>query len=241
MSTAVPQLRQCLAGGRSTSDQFSGLRVDEKKPEQGPAFARKDETPPGRPEARAAERRIARDHVGAVLAVVSYSSLAIVLLTATLAASGVLPPDVGARPGVRRQPRQRPAGHADHGPLGLEVRQVPLGNLVFKLLGVTVAAPWACGCAMWRRISAETTTMVVLFHLVFNVAVGLVFIGWTQVVARWVEKFLPRPVKGATAGAGRTTWTRRPWPRPRWPSPARRARRCTRPTWSRPCCSACWR
>jgi phosphate:Na+ symporter len=138
---------------------------------------------------------------GAVLAVVSYSSLAIVLLTATLAASGVIPPDValglvlGANLGSGLLAVLTTARSA------VEVRQVPLGNLVFKLLGVAVAAPFV---GLWLRHVAphlgETATMVVLFHLMFNMAVGVVFIGWTQVVARWVEKFLPRPVKGAKAG-----------------------------------------
>jgi len=138
---------------------------------------------------------------GAVLAVVSYSSLAIVLLTATLAASGVIPPDValglvlGANLGSGLLAVLTTARSA------IEVRQVPLGNLVFKLLGVAVAAPFV---GLWLRHVAphlgETATMVVLFHLMFNMAVGLVFIGWTQVVARWVEKFLPRAVKGTTAG-----------------------------------------
>ncbi|MES2688708.1 MAG: Na/Pi cotransporter family protein [Pseudomonadota bacterium] len=138
---------------------------------------------------------------GAVLAVVSYSSLAIVLLTATLAASGVIPPDValglvlGANLGSGLLAVLTTARSA------IEVRQVPLGNLVFKLLGVAVAAPFV---GLWLRHVAphlgETATMVVLFHLMFNMAVGVVFIGWTQVVARWVEKFLPRPVKGAKAG-----------------------------------------
>jgi len=138
---------------------------------------------------------------GAVLAVVSYSSLAIVLLTATLAASGVIPPDValglvlGANLGSGLLAVLTTARSA------IEVRQVPLGNLVFKLLGVAVAAPFV---GLWLRHVAphlgETATMVVLFHLMFNMAVGVVFIGWTHVVARWVEKFLPRPVKGATAG-----------------------------------------
>ena len=139
--------------------------------------------------------------VGAVLAVVSYSSLAIVLLTATLAASGVIPPDValglvlGANLGSGLLAVLTTAKSA------VEVRQVPLGNLVFKLLGVVMAAPLI---GLWLRhvrpYLGEIATTVVLFHLIFNLLVGLVFIGWTQVVARWVEKFLPRPVKGAKAG-----------------------------------------
>ncbi len=52
--------------------------------------------------------------VGAALTVMSYSSLAIVLLTATLAASGMVPDHGGARPGAGRQPGQRHAGHHCH-------------------------------------------------------------------------------------------------------------------------------
>jgi phosphate:Na+ symporter len=53
--------------------------------------------------------------VGAFLSLVAYSSLAIVLLTATMAASGLVPLErAGARPGARRQPGQRAAGGAHH-------------------------------------------------------------------------------------------------------------------------------
>ncbi|MDO8374858.1 MAG: Na/Pi cotransporter family protein, partial [Polaromonas sp.] len=139
--------------------------------------------------------------VGAVLAVVSYSSLAIVLLTATLAASGVSPLDValglvlGANLGSGLLAVLTTARSA------IEVRQVPLGNFLFKLLGVAAAAPFV---GLWLRhvrpFLGEAATTVVLFHLMFNVLVGLVFITWTQVVARWVEKLLPRPVKGGATG-----------------------------------------
>ncbi len=141
---------------------------------------------------------------GAFLAVVSYSSLAIVLLTATLAASGVIPIDValglvlGANLGsgllaVLTTLRST-----------VEVRQVPLGNLVFKLLGVAIAAPFI---GLWLRhvrpYLGEPATVVVLFHLTFNVLVAAVFIGWTQVIARWVEKLLPKPEKNKAGGRPR--------------------------------------
>ena len=141
---------------------------------------------------------------GAFLAVVSYSSLAIVLLTATLAASGIIPIDValglvlGANLGsgllavltTLRSP--------------VEVRQVPLGNLMFKLLGIVIAAPFI---GLWLRhvrpYLGEPATVVVLFHLTFNVLVGIVFIGWTQVIARWVGKLLPKPEKNMAGGRPR--------------------------------------
>ena len=138
---------------------------------------------------------------GAFLAVVSYSSLAIVLLTATLGTSGMIPLDValglvlGANLGsgllaVLTTMRST-----------IEVRQVPLGNLIFKVLGVVIAAPFV---GLWLRhvrpYLGEPAIVVVLFHLTFNVLVGLIFIGWTQVVSRWVQKLLPKPDKNPVSG-----------------------------------------
>lgn len=138
---------------------------------------------------------------GAFLAVVSYSSLAIVLLTATLAASAVIPIDValglvlGANLGSGLLAVLTTLRSA------VEVRQVPLGNLFFKLLGIVVAAPFI---GLWLRhvrpYLGEAATVVVLFHLTFNMVVGAMFIGWTQVIARWVEKLLPKPDKNQAGG-----------------------------------------
>ena len=139
--------------------------------------------------------------VGAFLAVVSYSSLAVVLLTATLVSTSVIPSDValglvlGANLGSGLLAVITTARSA------IEVRQVPLGNLMFKALGIVVAAPFA---DLWLRhvrpYLGEPATVVVMFHLTFNVLVGLVFIGWTQVIARWVQKLLPTPEKGSASG-----------------------------------------
>ena len=41
------------------------------------------------------------------------------------------------------------------------------------------------------------------FHLAFNVGVGLAFIGFTQVIARWVEHWLPKPPRTTVAGRQR--------------------------------------
>ncbi len=140
--------------------------------------------------------------VGAFLAVVSYSSLAIVLLTATLAASGMVPTDValglvlGANLGSGLLAVLTTMGSA------VQVRQVPLGNLFFKLLGVLIAAPLV---GLWLRhvrpyLGSEPATVVVVFHLTFNVMVAIVFIGWTQVIARWVQALLPKPEKSSAGG-----------------------------------------
>ena len=136
--------------------------------------------------------------VGAFLAVVSYSSLAVVLLTATLVSTSVIASDValglvlGANLGSGLLAVITTARSA------IEVRRVPLGNLMFKVLGVAIAAPFV---SLWLRHArpylGEPASVVVMFHLAFNLLVGIAFIGWTQVVAGWVEKLRPKPQKSS--------------------------------------------
>ncbi len=139
--------------------------------------------------------------VGAFLSLLAYSSLAIVLLTATMAASGLLPLEpalglvLGANLGSGLLAVLTTAKSA------VEVRQVPLGNFVFKALGVLIAAPLI---GLWLRYvrpyMGDVATTVVLFHFSFNVVVAVVFIGLTQVVAGWVTHWLPKPQKTMVAG-----------------------------------------
>jgi phosphate:Na+ symporter len=139
--------------------------------------------------------------VGAFLAVIAYSSLAIVLLTATMAASGLVPPEsamglvLGANLGsgllaVLTTSRST-----------VEVRQVPVGNLVFKAVGVVLLAPFA---DWWLKQAQhyihDTATLVVLTHLAINAIIAILFIGLTQFVARQVELWLPKPNKAMVSG-----------------------------------------
>ena len=134
--------------------------------------------------------------VGAALSVLCYSSLAIVLLTATLASSAVVPPEValglvlGANLGSGLLAVLTTLGTS------VETRQVPLGNLVFKLLGVLLAAPFI---GLWLRnlhnVFSDSATLVVMFHLTFNAALALLFIAGTGVIAAWVDRWLPKPEK----------------------------------------------
>jgi phosphate:Na+ symporter len=139
--------------------------------------------------------------VGTFLAVISYSSLAIVLLTATMAASGLVPlePALGLVLGA----------NLGSGLLAVlttlrsavEVRQVPLGNFMFKAIGVLIAAPFA---GLWLRHMRpyvnEPATMVVLFHLSFNLLVALLFVGFTRPMANLVALWLPKPDRSVVNG-----------------------------------------
>ncbi len=139
--------------------------------------------------------------VGAFLAVVAYSSLAIVLLTATMAASGLMPLEpalglvLGANLGSGLLAVLTTARSS------VEVRQVPLGNLVFKAVGVVIAIPLI---GLWLRYARpyvqDRATVVVLFHLSFNLMVAMLFMAFTPVVARLVSRWLPKPNKSLVAG-----------------------------------------
>ncbi|AGU48441.1 putative Na+/Pi-cotransporter [Variovorax paradoxus B4] len=132
--------------------------------------------------------------IGAVLAIVAYSSLAVVLLVAAMASSNVVPLDValglvlGANLGSGLLAVLTTAKSA------VPVRQVTVGNLLFKALGVAIVAPFV---GLWLRHVQphvpNATHGVVLFHLAFNVVISVGFIGLTQWVATLVTKMLPVP------------------------------------------------
>ncbi|MEQ6433804.1 Na/Pi cotransporter family protein [Comamonas sp. w2-DMI] len=139
--------------------------------------------------------------LGAVLAVIAYSSLAVVLLIAAMAGSGAIPMEValglvlGANLGSGLVAVLTTAKSAT------EVRQVTVGNLLFKIMGVAIVAPFL---GLWMRYVhphiPNAGQDAVLFHLVFNIFNSLCFIGLTQTVARWVAALLPKPEDGGGKG-----------------------------------------
>ena len=142
--------------------------------------------------------------VGAMLSILSYSSLALVLLTATLASTGVVPIDVALGLVLGANLGSGLLAVLTTLNANVETRQVPIGNLVFKIIGLVVVVPFI---SVWldnvRPWVSEVAALVVLFHLTFNIVVGLLFIGLTQVVARRVEKWLPKLEKSTVAGRQR--------------------------------------
>lgn len=130
--------------------------------------------------------------VATLFTVLCYSSLAVVLLVATLASLHVigLPVALGLVLGA----------NLGSGLLGLlstlrsapEARRVTLGNFIFKVIGCVIAIPLlgyvAEGIEVLKLADAHE---VVLFHLTFNVALALIFIFWTESIARLAARLLP--------------------------------------------------
>ncbi len=132
--------------------------------------------------------------VGAVLTVASYSSLAIVLLTATLAASGMIPSTValglvvGANLGSGLLALIATSGSSP------QVRRLPLGNLIFKGVGAAIVIPFMPEIhVLLQQTGGAMHEQVVWFHLGFNILLALLFIGTTGWVGRQVERWLPEP------------------------------------------------
>ena len=134
--------------------------------------------------------------VGALLTVLSYSSLAIVLLTATLATAGVLPVPValglvlGANLGsgllaVISTARASP-----------QARRIPLGNLLFKLAGGLLLMPFMSQIpALMGLVVSSPLHLVVGFHLAYNLALGVTFIGVVRLLGARLDVWLPEPEK----------------------------------------------
>ena len=138
--------------------------------------------------------------MGAVLTVLAYSSLAIVLLTATLATSGLVPVQValglviGANIGSAVL-----AFIATHGSVPA-ARRVPLGNLLFKLIGMVITIPLLpYVLPLLRGALPEVHQQVVGFHLLFNVVLAVLCVGLTGPVAKLAARWLPEPRESAGA------------------------------------------
>ncbi len=134
---------------------------------------------------------------GAVLTVLSYSSLAIVLLIATLASSAMIPTTValglvlGANIGSGVLAMLATANASP------QVRRLPLGNLIFKTLGVLLFIGLLPQIhVLLQQLVPTVHQQVVLFHLAFNVSLAVVFIGFTGLVGRTVDRWLQEPAPG---------------------------------------------
>ncbi|HSK38506.1 MAG TPA: Na/Pi cotransporter family protein [Arenibaculum sp.] len=134
--------------------------------------------------------------LGTLLAWLAHSSLTVVLLTVSLAGTGVVPVSfalafvVGANlgsslPALALTAAETPAA-----------RRLPLANLIFRAVGAALAIgalPWILPLVP----GADATRQVVNFHTAFNLALAVLFIGWTGPMARLCARLLPdQPVAG---------------------------------------------
>ena len=135
--------------------------------------------------------------VGALFAVLSYSSLAVVLLTATLVSTGIISVKVALALVLGANLGSGILAVLTTLNMNPEARRVPLGNLVFKVLGCLLFVPFIGPVQqLLASLDADSQRMVVNFHLLFNVVLAAVFIYATGPVARLTARILPSPRRG---------------------------------------------
>nr|WP_298689363.1 Na/Pi cotransporter family protein [uncultured Dongia sp.] len=130
--------------------------------------------------------------VGAALTVLSTSSLAVVLLVISFMAKAMVPIDLGlalilgANLGSAVMPILATAGEPP------EARRVPLGNLIFRVVGVVLVVPFIGVLQPYlAQLEAAPIRQALNFHVAFNLALAVIFIGFTGPVARLTARLLP--------------------------------------------------
>ena len=130
--------------------------------------------------------------IGALFALISYSSLAAVLLTATLAGAGLisLPVAIGLVIGANigsgllaflTASLQTPAG-----------RRVALGSLLYKLLGLIVVIPLLNPLVSWLdSLDWRPAELVIGFHLLYNSLRCVLMLPSVGLMARFCNWLLP--------------------------------------------------
>lgn len=130
--------------------------------------------------------------VGAIFAMLTYSSLAAVLLTATLSVAGLVPLYIslaiviGSNIGsgfLAMISSSRQSGSA---------RQVALGSLLFKLIGAIVVLPWITQIAAWlEHYNFNPSEVVIYFHVFYNLLRCLVMLPFVEFMSRLCQRLIP--------------------------------------------------
>ena len=132
--------------------------------------------------------------VMAVLAWVTHSSLATVLLIASLMSSGAVPPMLGiylvlgANLGGSIPPIIATLSS------GIIARRVTLGNAALKAIGVIFVMPFAAVIASTMAdLGIKPAALAVNVHMAFNMMLALVFLPIVGVVGAQLERFVKEP------------------------------------------------
>lgn len=143
--------------------------------------------------------------IAAALTWLAHSSVATVLLIMSLAYANFVTPVaalaliLGANLGSALNPVFE-GGHRDD-PASY---RLPVGNLLNRLIGVALVAPFLQPIAdMLFAIQPDTAKMSAEFHIAFNVALALIFIGPLDAVAWLLAKMLPARSQAADPSAPR--------------------------------------
>ncbi len=142
--------------------------------------------------------------VGAALTIASTSSLAIILLIVSFATHALIPVEVsyalvlGANLGSAVMPIMATFSDTP------EARRVPLGNLLFRVVGVVIALPLLpLIMPEIARLQPEDWRQVLNFHVAFNLGLAILFLPFVGPVARLLQRLLPEQERPDDPGKAR--------------------------------------
>jgi phosphate:Na+ symporter len=142
--------------------------------------------------------------IGALVTWLAHSTLAIVLLVASLAGAQLMPAEVAVALVVGANVGGAFAPFASQAAAPPAARRVPLGNTLMRLAVAVAALPFAGEIvALLSLAGTEPARLTINAHTLFNLVTGVVFIGLVPAVARLCEKLLPDRPSVADGGRPR--------------------------------------
>ncbi len=130
--------------------------------------------------------------VGALFAMISYSSLAAVLLTATLAGAGVIGLHVAIGLVIGANIGSGVLAFLSTSMQNAAGRQVALGSLLYKLIGLLLIIPVLDPLVRWMDgLDYSAQGMVITFHLLYNTIRCLILLPSISPMARLCAWLLP--------------------------------------------------
>lgn len=129
--------------------------------------------------------------IGAVFAIISYSSLAAVLLTATLAAAGIISFPVALCLVIGANLGSGLLAMLNNSAANAAARRVALGSLLFKLVGSLLILPFVDLLATsLQRLPLPEAELVIYFHVFYNLIRCLVMVPFAGPMARLCKRMI---------------------------------------------------
>lgn len=129
--------------------------------------------------------------IGAVFAIISYSSLAAVLLTATLTAAGIISFPVALCLVIGANLGSGLLAVLNNSASSAAARRVAMGSLLFKLVGSLLILPFVHPLAeALDRLPLPDAELVIYFHVFYNLIRCLVMVPFAGPMARLCERLI---------------------------------------------------
>ncbi|EGU9582466.1 Na/Pi cotransporter family protein [Salmonella enterica] len=134
---------------------------------------------------------LALELIGAMFAIISYSSLAAVLLTATLTAAGIISFPVALCLVIGANLGSGLLAMLNNSAANAAARRVALGSLLFKLIGSLVILPFVHPLAnLMDELSLPKSELVIYFHVFYNLVRCLAMVPFAELMARFCKRII---------------------------------------------------